>query len=130
MMPISIFGESVIRAAQILLEISKFRGKRLMIDEIDTGIHYSRMKKFLKTIFQVALKNDVQLFVTTHSLECQQAFQEVFEDVDMQEHQSKARSYSLVEKPDGHVAAQVFNFEQLQYALEIGFETRGGKRGW
>lgn len=130
LMPISVFGESVTRATQILLEISKYRGKRLMIDEIDTGIHYSRMKKFLKTIFQVALKNDVQLFMTTHSLECQQAFQEVFEDVDMQEYQSKARSYSLVEKPDGQVSAQVFNFEQLQYALEIGFETRGGKRGW
>ena len=129
-MPISFFGESVIRATEILLEISKYRGKRLMIDEIDTGIHYSRMKNFLKTIFQVALKNEVQLFMTTHSLECQQAFQEVFEDADMQEHQSKARNYSLVEKPDGQVAAQVFNFEQLQYALEIGFETRGGKRGW
>ena len=129
-MPISFFGESVTRATEILLEISKYRGKRLMIDEIDTGIHYSRMKNFLKTIFQVALKNEVQLFMTTHSIECQQAFEEVFEDTDMEQHQGKARQFSLIETPEGKVVANPFKFEQLQYALEIGFETRGGKRGW
>lgn len=127
LMPISTFGESVIRATQILLEISKHKGKRLMIDEIDTGIHYSRMKNFLKTIFQVAEKNDVQLFMTTHSLECQQAFAEVFEEPDMVQFQSKMKQFSLIEKPDGQVVANPHNFEQLQYALEIGFETRGGR---
>lgn len=130
MMPLSTFGESVTRVLHVLLEISKNQGKRLMIDEIDTGIHYSRMKNFLKTVFQVARKNDVQLFMTTHSLECQQTFAEVFEDTDMVEYQSRVRQYSLLEKPDGQVVANVHNFEQLQYALEIGFETRGGKKGW
>jgi AAA15 family ATPase/GTPase len=130
LMPISIFGESVTRATHILLEISKYRGKRLMIDEIDTGIHYSRMKNFLKTIFQIADKNEVQLFITTHSLECQQAFAEVFEAPDMVQHQAKARQFSLIENEKGDVIANKHNFEQLQYALEIGFETRGGKRGW
>ena len=130
LMPIGVFGESVTRATQILLEISKYRGKRLMIDEIDTGIHYSRMKTFLKTVFQVAFKNDVQLFMTTHSLECQQAFAELFDDPDMVQHQAKAKQFTLLEQPDGTVVANPHSFEQLQHALEIGFDTRGGKRGW
>lgn len=130
LMPISIFGESVTRATQILLEISKHKGQRLMIDEIDTGIHYSRMKQFLKTIFQIAEKNEVQLFMTTHSLECQQAFAEVFEEPDMVQHQAKARQFTLIEKPDGRVVASKRNFEQLQNSLETGYDTRGGKRGW
>jgi len=129
LMPISIFGESVTRATHILLEISKYRGKRLMIDEIDTGIHYSRMKNFLKTIFQIADKNEVQLFMTTHSLECQQAFAEVFEAPDMIQHQAKAKQFSLIENENGQVIANMHNFEQLQYALEIGFDTRGGRQG-
>jgi len=130
LMPISIFGESVTRATQILLEISKFRGKRLMIDEIDTGIHYSRMKHFLKTIFQVAVKNEVQLFMTTHSLECQQAFAEVFEAPDMLQHQQNARQYTLIEKPDGQVTAIKRDWKQLEFALETDNETRGGKQVW
>ncbi len=127
LMPISTFGESVTRATQIMLEISKYRGKRLMIDEIDTGIHYSRMKNFLKTVFQVAQKNDVQLFMTTHSRECQQAFAEVFEDGEMKDYQDKMRQFTLIEKPDGQVNAINRNFDQLEFALQTDNETRGGR---
>jgi AAA ATPase domain len=35
LMPISVFGESVSRVVQILMEIRNHKGKRLMIDEID-----------------------------------------------------------------------------------------------
>ncbi len=130
LMPISIFGESVSRATHILLEISKYRGKRLMIDEIDTGIHYSRMKNFLKTIFQIADKNEVQLFMTTHSLECQQAFAEVFEEPDMAQHRTKSRQFTLIENADGQVEAINRDWEQLEFALETNNETRGGKWPW
>ena len=125
--PINIFGEGTIIFTNILLQIMKYRGKRLMIDEIDTGIHYSRMKKFLKTVFQVAQENDVQLFMTTHSLECQQAFAEVFEESDMMQYQGKVRQFTLLEKTDGQVKAVVRNFEQLEFALQTDNETRGGR---
>ena len=126
--PVNIFGEGTIIFMNILLQVLKYRGKRLMIDEIDTGIHYSRMKNFLKTVFQVAKENDVQLFMTTHSLECQQAFAEVFEESDMAQYQEKVRQFTLVEKQDGQVAAITRNFDQLEFALQTDNETRGGRR--
>ena len=128
--PLTSFGEGTQRAVEILIEILKNKNARLFIDEVDTGIHYSRMSGFLKNIITLSHNNDVQLFLTTHSLECQQAFAEVFEDPDMVTHQPKVKQYSLIEQPDGQVVANLHNYEQLQYALEIGFETRGGKRGW
>lgn len=128
--PLNAFGEGTQRTFEILIEILKNKGTRLFIDEVDTGIHFSRLKSLLKSVVNLALINDVQLFMTTHSLECLQAFAEVFEDPDMVQHQAKVRQFSLLEKPDGQVVANAHNFEQLQYALEIGFETRGGKRGW
>ena len=63
--------------------------------------------------------------MTTHSLECQQAFVEVFEDAEMERFQKDARQFSLIETPEKQVVSQVFNFEQIQHALEIGFDTRG-----
>lgn len=129
-MPITGLGESAVRVFYYLLHIIQNRGQRLMLDEIDTGIHYSRMKGFLKNIIQLADKNEVQLFMTTHSLECQEAFAEVFEEPDMVQHQAKARQFTLIEKPDGQVVASGRDFEQLQSALETGYDTRGGKRGW
>ncbi|MFZ4475598.1 MAG: AAA family ATPase [Saprospiraceae bacterium] len=123
--PISMFGEGVLRASYLLLQILKNKGKRLMIDEVDTGIHHSRMKNFMKTLMQVAHAYEVQLFMTTHSLECQQAFVEALEIPEMASFQSKSRNISLFENPDKAVRAQIFSFESMKYALEIGFETRG-----
>jgi AAA15 family ATPase/GTPase len=125
--PIQAFGDGTKRLFRIALEISECVGKRLMIDEIDAGMHYSRMKGFLRTVFQMALKGNVQLFMTTHSRECQQAFAEVFEDGEMKSYQDKVRQFTLIEKPDGQVKAINRNFDQLEFALETDNETRGGK---
>jgi AAA15 family ATPase/GTPase len=123
--PISMFGESVLRFFFILLELRHFQGERLMIDEIDTGIHHSRMKGFLKAVIKAAELNEVQLFMTTHSLECQQKFVEVFEDADMAHLRDEVRNYTLLENKDGKVVANSFSYGQLEHALNTEFETRG-----
>ena len=67
-----------------------------MVDEIGSGIHFTRLKDYWKTIIQLCAKYNVQLFATTHSLECQQAFVEALDDVDMQQFQKDARNISLL----------------------------------
>lgn len=68
--PLSVFGDAMRRAvllASTLLSLEK--GNVLLIDEIETGIHVSALANVFKWIVQSARKLDVQLFVTTHSLE-------------------------------------------------------------
>jgi len=59
--PLALFGDGVLKLFRLLIEILNNKGKRLMIDEVDTGIHYSRFKEFWKTILLAAKENDVQL---------------------------------------------------------------------
>ena len=42
----------------------------LLVDEIDTGLHYSIMGDLWMLITMAARQNDIQVFVTTHSLDC------------------------------------------------------------
>jgi len=126
-LPLTQFGDGAIRLFVILLHLIKNKGDRLMIDEVDTGIHHSRMKDFLKNLVKMAVVNDVQLFMTTHSLECQQAFAEVFEDPEMVHLQKEFRNIALVEAQDHSVKPFVYNFQQLSENLELGIETRGRK---
>jgi AAA15 family ATPase/GTPase len=129
--PVSTVGEGMGRTLYYLLNLVDLRNGILLIDEIETGIHYSRLKSFLKIILQIAIKNEVQLFMTTHSLECQQAFVEVFEEQDMQMYQERVRQYSLIHSTkEKKVIALGRGFQQLENALETGFETRGGVRKW
>jgi AAA15 family ATPase/GTPase len=128
--PVNGFGDGVLRFMNILVELQRYKGTRLMIDEIDTGVHHSRMKGFLKAVIKAAEINEVQLFMTTHSLECQQKFVEVFEDADMAHLKAEVRNYTMLENKEGKVMAIAYDFEQLRYGLESKFETRGEKRGW
>ncbi len=125
--PINSFGDGVVRLTILLFRLFVTTSPRLMIDEIDTGIHYSRIKDFLKCLVKLALKKDVQLFMTTHSLECQEAFAEVFEDPEMVHLKDEFRNITLVEAQDHSIKPFIYNHEQLSQNLELGIETRGRK---
>ena len=47
------------------------------IDEIENGIHYQNQREFWRSLFELAIELDVQIFATTHSLEMMQAFADV-----------------------------------------------------
>ncbi len=125
--PLAIFGEGSIKLFRILCQIILSQEKRLMIDEIDAGIHFSRMKLFWKTILNAAKDNKVQLFVTTHNEECLRYFKEALEEEDMQELQKNARCFTLQEVKDGNVKAYKTGFEGFQHAIDMHINIRGGK---
>lgn len=125
--PITQFGDGLIRIMRILLGIISCNTGRIMVDEIESGIHFSRQKEYWKVIINLCHNYGVQLFATTHSLECQQAFIEALEDSEMQQYQKDARNISLIENKQEIVEAVTYDFEQFEYALNIGFNTRGGR---
>ena len=52
------------------IAITQCKGGVLLVDEIDTGLHYTVMAKMWKLIFNAAKQFDVQVFATTHSFDC------------------------------------------------------------
>lgn len=125
-MPLFTYGEGANKLFRILCEIAICKGKRLMIDEIDAGIHYSRFKSFWRTIMQAAKAYDVQIFATTHNIECVEYFREVLEEDAMKEYQDLARIVSLKVKEDNSVKARVYDYEYMEYAKDANRELRGG----
>ncbi|GHS58893.1 hypothetical protein JP0131_02500 [Helicobacter pylori] len=45
------------------------RVKYLFIDEIESGLHYTKMQEFLKALSELAQKLQIQIFATTHNKE-------------------------------------------------------------
>ncbi len=68
-MPLSTFGDGIKKVLVLCNAIAKAAGGILLIDEIETAIH----KKYYDDIFRFIVKAcqqfDVQVFITTHSLE-------------------------------------------------------------
>lgn len=76
--PISLrtMGEGMNRMLGLVLALVNARDGILLIDEIENGLHYSVQPDLWRLIFETADQLNVQVFATTHSLDCLRAFEQ------------------------------------------------------
>jgi len=68
--PLGSYGEGMRRLLALSLSLIQAKGGILLVDEIDTGLHYSVMGAMWLLVVKAAVYSDVQVFATTHSLDC------------------------------------------------------------
>ena len=68
--PIGSMGDGIWRLFSLAIAITQCRGGVLLVDEIDTGLHYSAMSDMWKLIIKTAQMFEVQVFATTHNHHC------------------------------------------------------------
>lgn len=63
------FGWGFIKFFIIASVLVDNRIKYLFIDEIESGLHHTKMREFLRSLFKLAQKLQIQIFATTHNKE-------------------------------------------------------------
>jgi len=124
--PLHQYGEGANKLFRILVQLSQQKGKKLLIDEIDAGIHYSHFSTFWKTIISVAHNNNVQIFATTHNIECVKYFADILKDDDFKAYQNNSRIITLRDLPNRAIKAYTRSYDEFEYELTNEFEIRGG----
>ncbi len=119
-LPLAAYGDGFIKLFRCLLKMELSSNTRLMIDEIDTGIHYSRMKEFLKKIMQSAKNKNVQIFATTHSKECIKYYTQALEELGLQD---SGRIIRIADTKIG-IRAYTMQFAEFESAMDAGSEIR------
>lgn len=75
--PLRSLGDGVNRVLGITLALANAGdGGVVVIDEIENGLHYSVQRQLWDLIFATAHRLNVQVFATTHSWDCIEAFQQ------------------------------------------------------
>ncbi|MBE0656515.1 MAG: AAA family ATPase [Bryobacteraceae bacterium] len=74
--PIQRIGDGVGRILGIAIALVNAKNL-LLLDEFENGLHYSIHESVWRFIFEASLRLGVQVFVTTHSLDCIKAFSRV-----------------------------------------------------
>lgn len=123
-LPLYMLGDGIIRLFRLILEIVICQNKRLLIDEIDNGLHFSKMKKVWEVVIKVAAKYNTQLFVTTHDAECLRAFKEVLESEELSHLQEKVASYTLFRNKENKVDAVKYDFRGFEHSIDNDLEVR------
>ena len=67
--PLSVLGDGVRRVLTFALNLLSVKHGVLLIDEIETAIHKDALGPVFRWLVRAAAHHDVQVFVTTHSLE-------------------------------------------------------------
>ena len=67
--PLSAFGDGVRRLLYIASTLVKAKGGILLIDELESSIHTKVLDQSFSWLIKACQERDIQLFVTTHSLE-------------------------------------------------------------
>jgi hypothetical protein len=81
--PIGSMGDGMWRIMAMAISLAQCKDGFLLIDEIDTGLHYSVMTDMWKLIYGAARELNVQVFASTHSNDCVRSLAEFcFEDSD------------------------------------------------
>ena len=69
-LPIDSYGGGMRRLLAMRLSFVGAAGGFLLIDEIDTGLHWTIMEGMWQFVVEVARRLNVQVFATTHSFDC------------------------------------------------------------
>lgn len=70
--PVSLgsLGDGMYRLLGLALAMAKCAGGCLLVDEIDTGLYYRVLPEMWSLVCKTAKRLNIQLFATTHSLDC------------------------------------------------------------
>lgn len=119
--PISSIGDGMVLALDIitsLILIDDFRV--ILIDEIERGIYYKNYRKLSEIIIELCKNNpNIQLFITTHSKE----FLEVFNEVLLKSEKDNFSLFSLRNKKE-KLDFVHYTSEELKDTLETGWDPR------
>ena len=112
-------GDGINRILTIILSMLNCpAGGALAVDEIDNGLHYSVQEQLWKMVFSLANELDVQVFATTHSMDCLKSFAQVNSGEDGLLIRLDARS-------DGEIVPQYYSEpDDIRFAVESQIELR------
>lgn len=117
--PLRSLGDGLNRMLILILAMVNAKDGFVLIDEIENGLHYSIYPDVWKLIFKLAETLNVQVFATTHSKECLNAFNKTNKD-------QAAQSGRLIRlgRKKGKIVATEYNQKDMQVILERDIEVR------
>ena len=119
LMPMGLLGDGIQRVLSMTLAFDTASGGMVLVDEIENGIHHSKLKDLWRAILSFSERFDVQVFATTHSAECVRAAHDAFKEADSYDFR-----FIRLDRVNGTTKAKSFDRTTLGTAIEADFEIR------
>jgi AAA15 family ATPase/GTPase len=121
--PLKHLGDGINRIFTIALALVNAKNKILLIDEIDLGLHHSVQKKLWEIIFKFSKELNVQVFATTHSQDCVEAFTHVLNEKD-NENEGQYIRLQRSRLDESVIEPIYYDAQKLKNSINYHLETR------
>ncbi len=124
--PLSVFGDGLMKYLHIVSIFIANNATTIYIDEVENGLHFSRMKLLLRCVIDFINDNkdgNLQVFMTTHNQEFIEILDQVIKEKDFV-HQTKL---FCLEQYNGSIVAEPYYGENLSLYFKNGANLFGGK---
>lgn len=120
-MPVNMMGDGARKMVSLLTAIYDCKDSALLIDEISNGFHYSVMRDLWKVLINAAIRNNTQLFVTTHDIDSIKGIRDAAID---NNHTDIIATFKLLRTDDDELKAYHYSLESLNYSINQEIEVR------
>lgn len=122
LLPICMSGDGVRHMVSILSLMASEDINVFAIDEIDNGMHYSAHKLMWKTILKFIQQRNIQVFITTHNMDCLLGLLNTMEE--FTEFRSMANVYNISKTKANGFQSYRYSYNELKEAIEREIEIR------
>lgn len=117
--PIGSMGDGIWRLLGLALALARTEGGILLVDEIDTGLHYEVMEDMWKLVNETATRHNIQVFATTHSRDCYESLAAVCRDT------VSVNSEVTIQRVErGKAKSTAYSEQEIIAAAKRGMEVR------
>ena len=117
--PLGSYGDGMRRLLALSLSLIQTEKGVVLVDEIDTGLHWTIMEEMWRLVIDTARRHSVQVFATTHSYDCLRGLASLVES-----HPELAQDVSTQKIERSLNKAVRFDATDIQAAVEQNIEVR------
>ena len=114
---LSAMGDGINRILTIILSMLNCKNGVLLVDEFETGLHYSVQEQLWNIIFSLSKKLNIQVFATSHSRDCIEGFAN-------QNDGQKGLLIRMENRGESIVPVQYTNKDDILFAIKRDIEIR------
>lgn len=118
--PVNMMGDGARKIVSLLTAVYDCKDGALLVDEISNGFHYSVMGSLWKVLINAAVRNNTQLFVTTHDNDSIKGLR----NVALNEFDDIVAAFKLLKTSDDELKAYHYSLESLDYSINQEIEVR------
>lgn len=118
--PVNMMGDGARKIVSLLTAVYDCKDGALLVDEISNGFHYSVMGNLWKVLIDAAIRNNTQLFITTHDTDSIKGLL----DAAIDKYNDLVVAFKLLKTADDELKAYHYSLGSLDYSINQEIEVR------